>query len=169
MEFYFVDNDYVKYLQDYEISKRGFTRVPNMDYPEKNKQKFVFGSVLNINSHFYFVPVTSYNIQKSENICIPSPFNPKVFSSSIRFNYMFPVPKECLTLFDFSEIEDINYFRLVLHEYHYLKALKKDVESKAFETYKKITDKICSKNLISNSCDFKILETACDEYIKQNV
>lgn len=165
MRFYFVDNDYVKYLQSCEMSQRGFSRVPNMEYAIDQKRKFVFGSVLEINNYYYFAPVTSYNKKKSENISIPAISNPNQIISTIRFNYMFPVPKECLTPFNFSDLNDFNYYRLVLHEYSYLKSMANEVRLNALNTYDKIVNKTGSKNLLFNSCDFELLEKACDEYV----
>lgn len=40
LNFYTVDQKYVKYLQNAEIEHRGFSRVPNMDYGKYRKQKF---------------------------------------------------------------------------------------------------------------------------------
>ncbi len=34
LSFYDIDKDYVKYLQKEETNERGFTRVPNVEYPE---------------------------------------------------------------------------------------------------------------------------------------
>ena len=34
LDFYTVNEDYVKFLQDAESEKRGFSRVPNMAYSE---------------------------------------------------------------------------------------------------------------------------------------
>lgn len=78
---------------------------------------------------------------------------------------MFPVPKECLTYFDFTKIQDKKYYRLILHEYGYLKSHSDDVNMKAKDTYQKIVDKTASYTLSVNSCDFKLLEKACEEYV----
>ena len=42
--FYDVDADYVKYLKATEKAKRGFTRVPDVEY--ENERKMVCGVVL---------------------------------------------------------------------------------------------------------------------------
>jgi len=41
LDFYTPDVKYVKYLQDAELEKRGFSRVPNMAYSDKYKPKFL--------------------------------------------------------------------------------------------------------------------------------
>ena len=60
LDFYIVPNSYITYLQKAESIKRGFTRVPNMDYGKNHKPKFICGIVLKINDVSYFVPVSSY-------------------------------------------------------------------------------------------------------------
>jgi len=57
--FYFVDEDYIDYLKNYEIKHRGFTTVPNVVYTNRNK--FLYGAVLEIEHKKYFVPVSSYS------------------------------------------------------------------------------------------------------------
>ena len=91
LNFFTADADYVQYLQKAEQDKRSFSRVPNMVYSEKYKQKFLCGIVLQVNNVDYYVPVTSYIQQKPDNFLIVAD-NGKVVSS-LRFNYMFPVPK----------------------------------------------------------------------------
>lgn len=45
LDFYNVDKKYIAFMQAAEIQKRGFTRIPNMDY-EGRKQKFLCGIIL---------------------------------------------------------------------------------------------------------------------------
>ena len=93
LEFFDVKKDYTDFLQQGEISKRGFTRVPNMDYGDK-KQKFLCGIVLKApeTQLNYFVGVTHYTIQKSENFLIVIKNDRMPVKGSLRFNFMFPVP-----------------------------------------------------------------------------
>ena len=44
----------------------------------------------------YYVPVTSYKQQKPDNFLIKTPKGQVV--SSLRFNYMFPVPAELISV-----------------------------------------------------------------------
>ena len=48
MDFYRIDEKYIKFLQQYEKQKRGITKVPNIKYSDHNK--FAFGAVMKINS-----------------------------------------------------------------------------------------------------------------------
>lgn len=59
MDFYTVDPDYMEYLQDFETEKRGFSRVPNIRYKDRNK--FTFGAVLDIGDFHYYVTLSSFN------------------------------------------------------------------------------------------------------------
>ncbi len=70
LKFYTTDYQYVQYLQRAELEKRGFSRVPNMDYGKGRKDKFLCGIVLHINNMDYYVPVSSYKIQKPDNLLI---------------------------------------------------------------------------------------------------
>ena len=69
MDFYHIDEKYIKFLQQYEKQKRGITKVPNIKYSDHNK--FAFGAVMKINDIHYYVSVS---IQRSS-------YYPTVFDS----------------------------------------------------------------------------------------
>ena len=56
LSFYDIDKDYVKYLQKEERNERGFTRVPNIEYP-RNLPKFTCGVVLDVHGYSPFAVV----------------------------------------------------------------------------------------------------------------
>ena len=56
MDFYHIDEKYIKFLQQYEKQKRGITKVPNIKYSDHNK--FAFGAVMKINDIHYYVSVS---------------------------------------------------------------------------------------------------------------
>lgn len=85
LNFYTDDISYVDYLKDAECKHRGFSRVPNMEYGDKRKPKFLCGVVLQVGGQDYYVPVTSYTQQKPDNFLIRAA-NGQV-TSSLRFNY----------------------------------------------------------------------------------
>ena len=62
--FYNVDADYVKYLKTTETAKRGFTRVPDVEY--ENERKMVCGVVLEMNGYDYDVTARIAQIQFPE-------------------------------------------------------------------------------------------------------
>lgn len=167
LKFYIVPNSYVDYLQKAEIQKRGFSRVPNLDYGENRKQKFVCGIVLNINNINYFAPITSYKDKKPDNFLILNSNGDKVVSS-LRFNYMFPVPMEILTLYSFKTISDAKYRTLVQQEYRYCVDNQEDIRKSAYRTYKRVLLGK-DKGLVHNSCDFLLLEEKCQEYIQAHI
>ncbi len=59
MDFYRIDEKYIKFLQQYEKQKRGITKVPNIKYSDHNK--FAFGAVMKINDIHYYVSVSSFS------------------------------------------------------------------------------------------------------------
>ena len=100
--FYDVDVEYVKYLKEAEVSSRGFTRVPDIEY--QNERKMVCGVVLEISGFKYYVPISSYKKKQDNNLLIileDDAFN-KV-KGSLRFNFMFPVDDEYISRREFSK------------------------------------------------------------------
>lgn len=159
--FYDVDNDYVKYLKKIETEKRGFTRVPDVEY--KNERKMVCGVVLEINDFKYYVPVSSYKIKQDNNILIrldDDKFNP--IKGSLRFNYMFPVADEYITKRDFSK-ESPNRAEFLRRQWVFCNSIESEIKEMAHSTYKTVIDGR-DKGLIKASCAFKILEEAAPNY-----
>lgn len=161
LDFYTPDVKYVKYLQDAELEKRGFSRVPNMAYSDKYKPKFLCGIVLKVNSVDYYVPVTSYKQQKPDNFLIVADNGQTV--SSLRFNYMFPIPKEAIAIRVISDEPDRAYRALLAQELRYCIKNQDTIQLLAERTYKRV---LLGKDigLVQNSCDFIFLEGKCLEY-----
>lgn len=164
LKFYDIDKDYVDYLQSEERKVRGFTRVPNMRYDTNREQKFLCGIVLEINQMAYYVPVTSYKKKQNDNIIIEIPEDKNPIKGSLRFNYMIPVPKQFVSLKNFNK-EKPQQVLLIKKEYNFVRKNEDKILKKALSTYNKV---IKGKNhfLIKNSCDFKLLEEKCREYIR---
>ena len=166
LNFYTVDLDYVDLLKSAELSKRGFSRVPNMDYGDQRKPKFLCGIVLQVESTDYYVPVTSFKQQKPDNFLIYSEDGQVV--SSLRFNYMFPVPKELLKERRITEEPDRAYRSLLAQELLYCRKNQESIIRLAERTYKRV---LLGKNpgLVANSCDFLLLEDVCRSYIRDKL
>lgn len=162
LNFYTIPNSYAKYLQEAEIKKRGFTRVPNLDYGNSRKPKFLCGIVLKINAYNYFSPVTSYKLKKPDNFLICDK-NSNVISS-LRFNYMFPVPIGLIKERNIDSEPDKKYRALLAQELRYCIENQDQIRRMALRTYKKVI-KGDYPGLVNNSCDFKFLEQKCSEYI----
>ena len=161
LNFYIVPDTYVTYLQNAEISKRGFTRVPNMNYGNNRKQKFVCGIILKIKDVNYFVSVSSYKHQKPDNFLICDKNGNVV--SSLRFNYMFPVPLNIISERRIDTETDLKYKSLLSQELRYCIDNQNTIRNLASRTHKRV---LLGKNpgLVNNSCDFELLEEKCQEY-----
>lgn len=165
LNFYILDTAYVEYLKNTEIAARGFSRVPDMVYEKSRKQKFLCGIVLSINEMDYYVPVTSFKKKMPDNFLIEAEKG-KV-TSSLRFNYMFPVPKDILTIKNISKEPDDKYKILLSKELKYCIKNQDEIRRLAKRTYKRV---VMGKDngLVHNSCDFALLEKAYISYCQEN-
>lgn len=165
LNFYSVDLDYVNSLKRIEKEKRGFSRVPDMEYGDSRKPKFLCGIVLQINDQDYYVPVTSYKQQKPDNFLIQAK-NGRVVSS-LRFNYMFPVPKALISKREIASEPDAAYRALLAQELRFCIKNQDTIRNLAERTYRRV---LLGKDpgLIANSCDFRLLEEHCCSYTKES-
>lgn len=161
LNFYTVDFEYVKFLKKAEQDQRGFSRVPNVEYGDQRKPKFLCGVVLQINDIDYYVPVTSYKQQKPDNFLIKAD-NGQV-TSSLRFNYMFPIPKALVAERTISGEPDKAYRALLAQELRYCIDNQEKIQSLAARTYKRVNLGL-DNGLVANSCAFHLLEQKCKEY-----
>lgn len=97
--------------------KRGITKVPNIRYADQNK--FAFGVVLQVHGINYYVSVSSFDKKQEANILIRIPGDKKEVKGSLRFNYMIPVPKECIERLVIKDIKDEKYRLLLNKEYKF--------------------------------------------------
>ncbi|MCD7950041.1 MAG: type III toxin-antitoxin system ToxN/AbiQ family toxin [Erysipelotrichaceae bacterium] len=162
--FYFVDEDYINFLKEYEIKHRGFTTVPNVVYTNRNK--FLYGTVLEVERKKYFVPISSYSKKYRENLLIKiqEHGHDKVVGS-LRFNYMIPVPDKCVHIYNFKECFETHERRIFIEkEYRYCKSKRLTIQKYAKDTYIRVVSK-SNEKLLRNSCDFKLLEQAYEEHM----
>ena len=160
-DFYYVDGEYIDYLKQAEKASRTFTCVPNVHY--HSTDKFVFGTVLLIDDIPYFAPVTSYSKRQQDSILIKDKKS-NIILGSLRFNYMIPVPRECLHRLN---IADLPTEQSRAHASKELKFCRRS-RDKIYKTAKKTYERVISKKhteLLKNSCDFKLLEEKYYEYI----
>jgi protein AbiQ len=164
LNFYTINSNYVAFLTNAEIEKRGFSRVPSLEYADNQKMKFFCGIVLQVNNMDYYVPVTSYKHQMPDNFLIKADNGHVV--SSLRFNYMFPIPQGLISIRKISEETDLAYRALLSQELRYCIKNQDTIRNLAQRTYKRvILGK--DKGLVVNSCDFTLLEQKCNEWINQ--
>ena len=166
MDFYRIDEEYNRFLQKYEKEKRGVTKVPNIRYTDRNK--FAFGAVMQVNGMNYYVSVSSFDKKQEANILIRVPGDEKEVKGSLRFNYMIPVPEECLEKLVIKDIEDEKYRLLVNKEYRFCIDNAERIQRKANKIYEMVTTNR-KKILTDNSCAFHILEDGYREYIKNYI
>ena len=162
LNFFTVDPAYVHFLKSAEIKERGFTRVPNMEDSRYGKAKFLLGVVLNVNGTDYYVPVTSYKIQQKDNFLIR--VDNGAITSSLRFNYMFTIPKEMVSVRMISTEPDRAYRAFLAQELRYCIKHSDEIQHYAERTYKRV---LLGKNpgLLANSCAFRFLEGKCMEWM----
>jgi len=158
LNFYDVDKKYIDYLQKEETEARGFTHVPNVSYP--NSKKFLCGIVLTVNGFQYYVPVSSYKTKKSDNILIT--LGAQVVGS-LRFNYMTPVPQSCLSIRVIKNEPNLKHKRFLNAELNFCRKNQTKINNQARRTYNNVLKRV-SAHIAQNSCDFKLLETACMNY-----
>lgn len=162
--FYDVSSEYVNYLKAEEQKVRGFTRVPDVEY--NNERKMVCGIVMQICNFKYYVPVSSYKIRQKNNILIElkdDKFNP--VKGSLRFNYMFPVPDQCVTIRNFASSVTKGRAEFLRRQWIYCNKIEADIKAMAQKTYKAVVNKTDAE-LVSASCDFALLESAMLNYCK---
>lgn len=166
MEFYRINEEYNQFLQRYEKEKRGVSKVPNIRYKDRNK--FAFGAVMEVNGINYYVSVSSFSKKQEANILIRVPGDEKEVKGSLRFNYMVPVPDECIEKLIIKDVQDEKYRMLLNKEYRFCVNNAQRIQKKANKIYEMvITNR--KQILTDNSCDFRILEEGYREYIKKYI
>ncbi|MBQ8781803.1 MAG: type III toxin-antitoxin system ToxN/AbiQ family toxin [Oscillospiraceae bacterium] len=163
--FYYVKEEYINYLKQEELKNRGFTCVPNVTYANRNK--FLYGSVLTINEMNYFVPISS-KVKKNQeyNLNIKIDDKRKSVVGSLRFQYMIPVPAECLQMLVIDNFTAQSDRIKISKELKFCRKNKDKIHNYALKAYSNVTNKN-NPRLVKNSCDFKLLEEACEKYGSQ--
>ena len=164
MDFYCIDEKYNQFLQRYEKEKRGVTKVPNLKYADRDK--FAFGAVMKVNGINYYVAVSSFDKKQEANILIRIPGDKKEVKGSLRFNYMVPVPDDCIQKLIIKDIKDEKYRTLLNKEYQFCMDNTIRIQKKATKIYEMVTTNR-KQILTDNSCDFHILEAGYQEYIEK--
>lgn len=150
LKFYDIDINYIKYLKKFD------KQIPNVGYDKYNK--FFCGVVFQIGNFNYFAPISSFNKQQRTNFLILDKDRP---ISSIRFGFMFPVPKNVLHLKDFKN-ENKSYKDLINAEIKYCNSNIHTILKKAEQVYKIGINQ--NHPLTHTCCDFKLLEEKSLKY-----
>ena len=168
LSFFYVPTDYVNYLRNFETNIRGFSHIPLVDYESHNRrEKFFCGIVLQINDYQYYVPVSS-NTRNHQNTFYLYDNNRRL--SSLRFDFMFPVPHELIRVFDVQQEPDINYRNLIEKELTACRKGAGTIRNMAFQTYIELAapERNLTVERREHSCDFRLLEGACDIYRQEH-
>lgn len=94
------------------------------------------------------------------------PGDEKEVKGSLRFNYMVPVPDECIEKLVIKDVEDEKYRLLLNKEYQFCMNNAERIHKKANKIYEMVTTNR-KQILTDNSCAFHILEDGCLEYIEK--
>lgn len=167
LNFYIVDDEYINYLRmfdDYVV------------YNKNNKRPYV-GIVINIENYQYFAPMFSPKVKHKNyksNLSFFRIINKKNKTDLgiIRFVNMIPVPKEKIFLLDVAK-ESYKYRSLLSEQYSYINISenRNKILMQARKIYEIVTDNKNKTRMYefyrNLSCDFKLLEKKCSEYIEK--
>ena len=112
----------------------------------------------------YYVSVSSFDKKQEANILIRVPGDKKEVKGSLRFNYMVPVPDECIEKLVIKDIKDEKYRMLLNKEHQFCMDNAERIQKKANKIYEMVTTNR-KQILTDNSCAFNILEAGYQEYI----
>ena len=178
LSFYIIDEKYVKYLQDKELEKRGFTKVSNTFNLLYLHKKCYVGIIFEINGFKYLAPLTHPKTHYEENKQffnrISTPINITTgektkYFGRIMYSYMIPVPTDDLIEeIIINDVDDYGYRMLLLTQYFFIndKKVKDSIYLKASMLYKKVCNNP-NHYLSKVCCDFKYLEDISKDYTDQ--
>ena len=92
---------------------------------------------------------------------------PELIYGTLRFAYMIPIPKECLSMLIRDELNDSQKSLRIRNELAFCRRNKDKIVCQAELTYNRIISNKSSA-LNHNSCDFKLLAQAYIEYCIAN-
>jgi protein AbiQ len=121
---------------------------------------------MEVNGINYYVEVSSFDKKQEANILIRVPEDEKEVKGSLRFNYMVPVPDECIEKLIIKDIKDKKYRSLLYKEYRFCIDNAERIQKKANKIYEMVTMNR-KQVLTDNSCAFRILEEGYQEYIEK--
>ncbi len=157
-----VDSNYLAYLHGFD------NRV------SLKKDRPYVGLAVRINVKIFVIPLTSQTTQerkkrglKKRNSLTTTFIKASgVEISDLLHNNMIPVPKELAQRIEIDPIKDT----YLMNEYRYIRKHWVEITNKSLMIYIERYNSKSRNNkfLQSICCDFKMLETKCDEWIKNN-
>ena len=172
---YSVSDKYIEYLRENEANVYS-NKIDNRTHTRK-----YIGTVLEINNHKYFVPMSSpkdsdYQVA-GDNKVIKKSIVPiirmteknkgvKELKGTLRISHMIPVPDSELILYDLDNEKDTDYKALVQSEAIFIRKHSSKIESNAKLMYKQKVSNDETAGYVKAALDFLKLEKLCDEYRK---
>ena len=158
-----IDSAYCDYLRIFD------NKVP-YNSGIKELRPFI-GILFNINEIRYFAPLSS---PKAKHIKLKNTIDLVKIDEGklgvININNMIPVNEKNYELFDLNisnkSVEEVKRIRLINQQLRWLNSHKNNIIGKALGLYNKFINNKLSKNVVDRCCDFKLLETKCNEYNK---
>lgn len=156
-----IDSNYCDYLRKFD------KRVP-YNFKQKDLRPFV-GVLFTVNNYKYFAPLSS---PKQKHLKMKNKLDFFKLADgklgAINFNNMLPVRNINVILLDlnakFESIEKQQYYRLLKKQLFWLNRNSDKLYSQSRKLYSKYLDNTLAPSIFARCCDFKLLETKCDEY-----
>lgn len=86
------------------------------------------------------------------------------YLGTLRFRYMLPVPQACLKILIRDDLPSPEQRERVRKELAFCRKNKDKIYKQAEKTYNRVVNQV-EEELVRNSCDFKLLESACLEWM----
>ena len=156
-----VNSRYCDYLRQYDY------RV-SYNANEKELRPFV-GVLFEIEDIKYFAPLSS---PKQKHLKMKNKLDFLKIDDgklgAINFNNMLPVNDKNVILLDlnakFDSVEKQQYYKLLKKQIFWLNRNSDKLYSQSKELYLKYLDNTLAPSIFARCCDFKLLETKCEEY-----
>lgn len=174
LKLYSMSDGYINYLQQHHSGV-----YLNKEAARTHTRKYL-GTVLCINAHDYFIPLSSpknsdykyingkRTIRKSiipiMRITSNSQTGKIELLGTLRISHMIPAPASELTLYDLNSEPDQAYKALVLKEMNFIRKHHSKIISNAKLMYKQKLENDPSAGYVSAALDFVFLETKCKAF-----
>ena len=156
-----IDSDYCDYLRRFD------ERVP-YNFKQKDLRPFV-GVLFTVDNYKYFAPLSS---PKQKHLKMKNKLDFLKIDDgklgAINFNNMFPVNDKNVILLDlnakFDSVKKQQYYKLLKKQIFWLNRNLDKLYNQSKELYLKYLDNTLAPSIFARCCDFKLLETKCEEY-----
>ncbi|EIL7880425.1 type III toxin-antitoxin system ToxN/AbiQ family toxin [Listeria monocytogenes] len=162
--FYTITDEYIGHLRE-------FDKKVHHQY-EDNASTYV-GIVLRKNGFNYFVPLSSFSVNKDEKMKKRSQIVIRLFEVNneenplgyMLFNNMIPVPDS--ELINIQLDMSVPKHKMMLKQLVYMKTIGEKIENKADLVYRKVVEEEVNY-FLNFCCDFRLLEAKAILYKKNN-